>query len=158
MKKIFLFSAAILMLINVASAAGPYKPGDIADDFTLKNVSGSEISLSGIENAKGFIVVFMCNTCPVVKAYENRIIDLNKKFSAKGYPVVAINSNDKNVSPGDSYDEMQKTAKSKGYAFQYLYDESQEVTRKVWSHKYSACICAFQKRRQTESRVCRGHR
>jgi peroxiredoxin len=130
MKKIILFSTAILMLVNPTSAAGPYKPGDNADDFTLKNVSGSEISLAGIENAKGFIVVFMCNTCPVVKAYEDRIIDLNKKFSAKGYPVVAINSNDKTISPGDSYDEMKKTAKSQGYDFQYLYDESQDVTRR----------------------------
>jgi peroxiredoxin len=130
MKKIFLFSATIVLLINAANAGGPYKPGDIADDFKLKNVSGSEISLSGIENAKGFIVVFMCNTCPVVKAYEDRIIDLNKKFSEKGYPVVAINSNDKTISPGDSYEEMQKTAKNNKYAFQYLYDESQEVTRR----------------------------
>lgn len=130
MKKITLFSTAILMLINAANASGPYKPGDFADDFNLKNVSGQQISLSGIDNAKGFIVVFMCNTCPVVKAYENRIIDLNKEFSAKGYPVVAINGNDKNVSPGDSYEEMQKIARNKGYTFQYLYDESQEVTRR----------------------------
>lgn len=130
MKKIVMFSTAILILVSAASAAGPYKPGDIADDFTLKNVSGSEISLAGIENARGFIVVFMCNTCPVVKAYEDRIIDLNKKFSAKGYPVVAINSNDKIISPGDSYDDMKKTARNKGYEFEYLYDESQDVTRR----------------------------
>jgi peroxiredoxin len=130
MKKIFLLSTGILMMIKIASAGGPYKPGDIADDFTLRNVTGSDVSLSSIKDAKGFIVVFMCNTCPMVKAYEERIIDLNKKFSGKGYPVIAINGNDKNVSPGDSYEEMQKLAKSKGYGFQYLYDDSQEVTRK----------------------------
>ena len=130
MKKIFLLSAGILMLAKVASAAGPYKPGDFASDFLLKNVNGSEISLSGIENAKGYIVVFMCNTCPMVKTYEDRIVELNKKFSGSGYPVVAINSNDKNVSPGDSYEAMQELAKTKKYEFQYLYDESQEVTRK----------------------------
>jgi peroxiredoxin len=130
MKKILLLATGILMMIKIVSAGGPYKPGDIADDFTLKNITGSNVSLSSIKNTKGFIVVFMCNTCPVVKAYEDRIIDLDKKFSSKGYPVIAINGNDKNVSPGDSYEEMQKLAKSKGYAFQYLYDESQEVTRK----------------------------
>jgi peroxiredoxin len=130
MKKIILLSAAILLMLKVASAAGPYKPGDFADDFTLKNVNGSDVSLSGIANAKGYILVFMCNTCPVVKKYENRIIDLNRQFSSLGYPVVAINSNDKNVSPGDSYEEMQKHAKEKGYTFQYLYDESQEVTKR----------------------------
>lgn len=130
MKKIILIFAGILMIIQASSAGGPYKPGDFADDFTLKNVSGSNVSLSGIDNAKGFILVFMCNTCPVVKKYESRIIELNKKFSTLGYPVVAINSNDKTVSPGDSYEEMQKNAKDKKYAFQYLYDESQEVTRR----------------------------
>lgn len=130
MKKIILLSAGILMMLKVASASGPYKPGDIADDFTLKNVNGSEVSLSGIKNAKGIILVFMCNTCPVVKKYESRIIELNKEFSTMGYPVVAINSNDKTVSPGDSYEEMQKHAKEKGYEFQYLYDESQEVTKR----------------------------
>ena len=109
MKKIVMFSTAILMLVSAASAAGPYKPGDIADDFTLKNVSGSEISLAGIENSRGFIVVFMCNTCPVVKAYEDRIIDLNKKFSAKGYPVVAINSNDKIISIAVKLKQFLKT-------------------------------------------------
>ena len=130
MKKILLFSAGALMMVSVAHAGGPYKPGDIADDFKLKNISGSEVSLSGITNAKGFIVVFMCNTCPVVKAYETRISDLDKKFRSKGYPVIAINANDRNISPGDSYEEMQKMAKAKEFSFQYLYDESQEVTRK----------------------------
>ncbi len=130
MKKILLFSAAVLMILNTASAFMPYKPGDTADDFTLKNVSGTEVSLSGIANAKGFIVVFMCNTCPVVRAYENRILDLNREFAPKGYPVVAINSNNSSVSPGDSYEAMQKLAKDKGFSFEYLYDESQEVTKK----------------------------
>jgi len=130
MKKLILLSAGVLALINSAGANGPYKAGDLATDFLLKNVNGKEISLSGIEDAKGFIVVFMCNTCPVVKAYEDRIISLDNKFSGKGYPVVAINSNDKNISPGDSYSEMQKQAKTKGYTFQYLYDESQDVTKK----------------------------
>jgi len=130
MKKLSLISSGFLMLINLASFAVPYKPGDLADDFSLKNVNGSEVSLSDIPNASGFIVVFMCNTCPVVKAYENRIIELNNKFSDKGYPVIAINSNDMNVSPGDSYEAMQKLAKEKEFQFQYLYDESQAVTRK----------------------------
>jgi peroxiredoxin len=130
MKKIFLFSAVLLTMINSAYAFMPYRPGDIADDFTLKNVNGSEVSLSGISNAKGFIVVFMCNTCPMVKAYEKRIIDLDSKFSSRGYPVIAINANDMNLSPGDSYADMQRLAKEKGYTFQYLYDESQAVARK----------------------------
>ncbi len=130
MKKILITAVTWLLAVYATHANGPYKPGDTAADFTLKNVNGSEVSLSGIPEAKGFIVVFMCNTCPVVKAYEGRIIDLDRKFSSKGYPVIAINANDHNVSPGDSYENMQKLAKEKGFKFQYLYDESQDVARR----------------------------
>lgn len=129
MKKLtLLFTAALLLTVSL-NAKEPYKAGDIATDFNLKNLEGKMVSLSQYDDAKGFIVVFSCNTCPVVKQYEQRIIDLHEKFGPKGYPVVAINSNDKNVSPGDSFEEMKKLANSKGYKFEYLYDESQEVAR-----------------------------
>ena len=87
------------------------------------------VSLSQYEDAKGFIVVFSCNVCPVVIKYEDRIKELHKEYSSKGYPVVAINSNDPSVSPGDSYEAMKKHAKKNGYEFEYLYDESQEVAK-----------------------------
>jgi peroxiredoxin len=129
MKKLILFFTAALFITGLTLAKEPYKAGDLATDFNLKNLNGKNISLSQYEDAKGFIVVFTCNTCPVVKQYEQRIIGLHEKFAAKGYPVVAINSNDRNVSPGDSYEEMQKLARSKGYKFEYLYDESQEIAK-----------------------------
>ncbi len=129
MKKLILLFAGTFLFKFLISAAGPYKAGDIATDFNLKNLKGEMVSLSTFEKAKGFILVFTCNTCPVAKKYEQRIIDLHKEFSSKGYPVVAINSNDMVVSRGDSYDEMQRIAKDKGYGFQYLYDESQEVAK-----------------------------
>lgn len=130
MKKLTLLFTTALFLTVILSAKEPYKAGDIATDFNLKNLEGKMVSLSQYDDAKGFIVVFSCNTCPVVKQYEQRIIDLHEKFGPKGYPVVAINSNDKNVSPGDSFEEMKKLANNKGYKFEYLYDESQEVARK----------------------------
>lgn len=130
MKKSILLSAAGLLVALLTVANEPYKAGDTASDFNLRNVEGKMISLSQFNDAKGFIVVFYCNTCPVVHKYEQRIIDLHREFSSKGFPVIAINPNDRNVSPGDSYEEMQKLAKNKNYQFQYLYDESQEVARK----------------------------
>ncbi len=116
-------------MTSMTAAAVPYNAGDNASDFILRDVNGKMVSLEQIKDAKGFIVVFMCNTCPVVKKYEQRIIDLNTQFSSRGYPVVAINSNDKEVSPGDSFEEMRKTAQDKGYKFEYLYDESQNVAK-----------------------------
>lgn len=130
MKKLLFVISAVLFLSTAVNAEGPYKASDYVSDFSLKNVRGEMISLSQFETAKGFIVIFSCNTCPVVVKYEDRMKDLHREFSSKGYPVIAINSNDKAISPGDSYDEMQKTAKAKSYPFHYLYDESQEIVKR----------------------------
>lgn len=101
-----------------------YEVGDKARDFELKNVDGKMVSLADFSEAKGFIVVFTCNTCPFSKMYEERIIDLDKKYKPNGYPVVAINPNEY---PGDSFEEMVDRAKDKGFTFPYLYDETQQI-------------------------------
>ncbi|HAM10725.1 MAG: redoxin [Bacteroidetes bacterium GWE2_41_25] len=128
MKKPVLFLAVVAISLQSFSGS-PYKAGDYATDFNLKNLDGKMVSLSQYEDAKGFIVVFSCNVCPVVIKYEDRIKELHQEYSSKGYPVVAINSNDPSVSPGDSYEAMKKHAKNNGYKFEYLYDESQDVAK-----------------------------
>lgn len=104
-----------------------YKVGDEASDFSLKNIDGQMVSLAQMTDAKGYIVIFTCNHCPYAKAYEGRILDLDKKYKALGYPVVAINPNDPVIQPEDSYEAMQINAKEKGFTFPYLFDEKQEV-------------------------------
>lgn len=104
------------------------KAGENAPDFKLKNVDGKEISFASFPKAKGFIVVFTCNTCPYAVAYEQRIIELDKKFKPQGYPVIAINPNDPEASKADSFDKMQQLAKDKKYPFPYLFDAGQKVT------------------------------
>ena len=122
-----------LLFVGVLLAAAPadngYQVGDTARDFKLKNVDGKMVSMADYKNAKGFIVTFTCNTCPYSVAYEDRIIDLHKKYAPKGYPVIAINPNDVNVSPKDSYTDMQQRAKEKNFPFAYLHDETQEITK-----------------------------
>jgi peroxiredoxin len=104
-----------------------YEIGDYATDFKLKNTDGKMLSLSDYDTAKGFIVTFTCNHCPYSKMYEDRIIELDKKFKGKGFPVIAINPNNPAVSPGDDFEGMQKRAKSKGFTFPYLFDDGQEI-------------------------------
>ena len=117
------------LAINLFAGEG-LKVGDKASDFKLKNVDGKLVSLADFKDAKGFVVVFTCNNCPYAKAYQDRIIALDKKYKQKGYPVVAVNPNDPAVEPADSYENMVKRAKEKGYTFPYLYDESHQVYRK----------------------------
>ena len=104
-----------------------YQIGDVAEDFKLKNVNGEMVSLADYDEAKGFIVIFTCNTCPVSVANEDRIIDLNEKYQDKGYPVIAINPNNPKISSGDSYELMKVRAKEKGFEFPYLFDDGQKV-------------------------------
>lgn len=116
-------------LLAFSPAKNGYEVGDTATDFKLKNVDGKMVSLSDFKSAKGFIIAFDCNTCPVSKAYNERIQALNKKFAPQGFPLIAINPNSPDLSSGDSFDEMVRYAKKKGYDFPYLYDESQATVR-----------------------------
>jgi len=120
-----LFFALLLSSFMLRPATDGYEVGDKAADFKLKNTDGKMVSLADNKAAKGYIVVFTCNTCPYAKAYESRIVALNTKYAQLGYPVVAINPNDAATVPGDSYAAMQ----TKKYAFPYLQDESQQVAK-----------------------------
>ncbi|PAM91567.1 thioredoxin family protein [Flavobacterium sp. IR1] len=121
----------ILLLFSVLIAQAQsktLKAGEAAPDFKLKNVDNKEVSFANFPDAKGFIVVFTCNTCPYAIGYEKRIIELNAKFKPQGYPVIAINPNDPEASKADTFVKMQELAKAKKYAFPYLFDPGQVVT------------------------------
>jgi len=109
------------------SSENGYDIGDVATDFKLKNIDGKQVSLSDYSTAKGFIVVFTTNHCPYAKAYENRIVALDKKYNTKGYPVIAINPNNPDKNEQDSFENMQIRAKQKGFTFPYLLDEGQKI-------------------------------
>lgn len=119
----------LVLFVNATESEGPdgLQVGDLAGDFELKNTDGSIVSFSSYGDVSGFIVIFTCNTCPYAKMYEQRIIELHNKFKSKGFPVLAINPNDVNKQPGDSFEEMVKRSDEKEYPFDYLYDETQEV-------------------------------
>lgn len=134
MKRTFILISGLLMVvallfINASKPLSGYGVGDYVKDFKLPNIDGKSVALSDFKEAKGFVVIFTCNTCPYAKAYEKRIVDLDKKYASKGFPVVAINPNDITKKPGDSMAEMKARAKDKGYSFAYLRDDSQEVAK-----------------------------
>ncbi len=129
MKQLFFSLVVVFALVASAPINSGYEVGDTAVDFSLKNIDGKMVSLSNWKDAKGFIVIFDSNTCPYSKAYNERIIGLNNKYSPLGFPLVAINSNDPSSSSGDSFDEMVSYAKRKGYNFPYLVDENQTVAK-----------------------------
>lgn len=125
MKKLSLF-ATLFFVTSLLMAQG-LSVGDVAPDFRLKNVDGKYVSMADYPDAKGFIVIFSCNHCPYVVAYEDRMIDLHKKYASKGFPLIAINANDTVMQPQDSYTNMVVRAKEKKFPFPYVIDAKQEV-------------------------------
>ncbi len=123
-----LITIIFISMFSLSSAFSQgYNVGDKASGFKLKNTDGKLVSLIDYPDAKGFTVIFTCNNCPYAIAYQDRITEIDKKYKKKGYPVIAINPNDPEIAPADSYEKMIVRAKEKGYTFPYLYDETQEV-------------------------------
>jgi len=103
-------------------------PGEPAPFIKLKNIDDRVVSFDDYPSANGFILVFICNTCPYSKAYEQRIMELDKKYSPQHFPVIAVNPADATLSPDDSFIKMKEHAKSRHYTFPYLYDVGQGIT------------------------------
>lgn len=123
------------------------KIGDVAPDFSLPGVDGRNYSLSDFRDKKILVVIFSCNHCPYVQAYEDRIIALQEEFKDKGVSFIAINSNDDKNYPEDSFENMVKRAKMKGYNFPYLRDKSQDVAR-VYGATHTPHIFVFDEKRR----------
>jgi peroxiredoxin len=98
-----------------------------APDFKLPGVDGRTYSLASFASKPVLAIIFSCNHCPYVKAFEDRMVSIQSDYAPKGVQLVAINSNDEKAYPEDRFPEMVQRAKDKGFNFPYLRDESQEV-------------------------------
>jgi peroxiredoxin len=105
------------------------KIGDPAPAFSLPGTDGRTHSLDGLSDKPVLVVVFSCNHCPYVQAYEDRLVSIQRDYAARGVQVMAINSNDDANYPEDSFEQMTVCAQAKGFNFFYLRDASQAVAR-----------------------------
>jgi peroxiredoxin len=102
--------------------------GTEAPDFSLTDaVSGKTVSLSDYDDKSGLLVMFICNHCPYVKHVRSELAAIGRDYADSEIGIVAICSNDPEVSPGDSPELMKAEAETHGYVFPYLFDETQEV-------------------------------
>ncbi|HEV7222069.1 MAG TPA: thioredoxin family protein [Pirellulales bacterium] len=104
--------------------------GTPAPDFRLANaVDGKTVSLADFRGAKALLLMFICNHCPFVKHVADGLAQLAKEYQAQGVAVVGINSNDVEAHPDDAPEKMAEEARQRGYAFPYLFDETQAVAK-----------------------------
>ena len=139
MKSIKTF-AFFLLLISLYSFSGNNKApvsliGNTVNDFSLRNIDNKNISLNDFKNAKGFIIVFTCNHCPFAKLYPERLIMLSEKYKSLHVPLIAINSTDSLVYEEETFAEMVKKVKEKGFNFPYLQDNTQAVAKNFGAEK-----------------------
>ena len=100
-----------------------------AVDFNLLGTDGRNHDLASVRGRNGTLVMFICNHCPYVKAVADRTAFEARELEAKGIGVVAINANDDENYPEDSYENMIVFAEAHGFGFPYLIDKTQEVAR-----------------------------
>jgi peroxiredoxin len=100
-----------------------------AVDATLTGVDGKHHSILGQAGPRGLVVAFICNHCPYVKAVIGRIVRDARDLKELGIGFVAINSNDAEAYPADSYENMKVFARENAFPFPYLHDADQTVAR-----------------------------
>jgi peroxiredoxin len=108
--------------------------GAVAPDFSLPGVDGRSYTLADFKDKKIVVVIFSCNHCPYVQAYEARMIAIQNEFAEQGVALVAINANETEHYPQDDFPHMVERAKEKGFNFPYLRDAQQTVADAYGAH------------------------
>ncbi|MGD2044896.1 MAG: thioredoxin family protein [Gemmatimonadota bacterium] len=104
--------------------------GTTAPDFSLPDPrTGKIVSRDDFADAPALLVVFLSNHCPFVKHIADELAEFSREYTEKGLAMVGICANDVSTHPADSPEKMAEEANARGYAFPYLYDESQEVAK-----------------------------
>lgn len=103
--------------------------GTESPNFCLPDTQGKVHTLDDFRDASALLVIFMCNHCPFVKHVRDELARLGRDYQVSDVAVVGINSNDVANFPDDSPEKMALEAKSAGYTFPYLYDETQEAAK-----------------------------
>jgi peroxiredoxin len=100
--------------------------GEPAPDFSLPDTGGNQQSPNG---GPATVVVFTCNHCPYALAWQGRLEDAARDYASQGVRFLAINANDSERYPRDSYHAMQARVASEDWPMPYLHDSTQEVAR-----------------------------
>ncbi|MCB0280209.1 MAG: thioredoxin family protein [Calditrichaeota bacterium] len=128
----FLFLSTLLVTLSWNSKADDFKTLEIGtslpkSDYKMMDISGKEISLSDVKQKNGLLVIFSCNTCPYVLAWENRYPEIAKECKDKNIGLILVNSNEAQRKSDDSFDAMKRHAKNMNYSFFYTVDTNSEL-------------------------------
>ncbi len=123
----YFFSLLILLTAIISAEELPIGSNLPLADNEMQEISGNTITLKGAMGESGLIVIFSCNTCPWVKAWNDRYVSITKKYQPLGVNVVALNSNEASRAGDESLSAMRKFAKKNDYNFSYAVDKNSEL-------------------------------
>lgn len=155
MKKYLIYLIVIPFLFVLSSYTVSIKERSISN-FKLKNATTNKwVAISDYKNAKGFVVVFLSNKCPMAKFYSKRLNQMNEEYKVKGVYLFAINAMDTLAYAEESFAKMKKKTKMDNFSFPYLQDKNQAVAKQfkaentpqafvVWKNKAGKLIIKYQ--------------
>lgn len=130
------FAALALLAIGGAAVTAPALAGGVhlgdaipMAETKMMNVDGKNVTFAQAQGEKGTLIVFSCNGCPWVVAWQDRMVELGNRFAKEGVGVVFVNSNDPKAAKADGYDAMKERSKELGMKFPYVVDETSDVAR-----------------------------
>jgi peroxiredoxin len=143
--KNFLFGALPLALVsifalNVFTGELPIGADIPNPDLKMKDIKGREISLKEVKQKNGLLVMFSCNTCPVVRGYQSRTKEICKYALDNNIGVILLNSNERLRNDGDSFSDMKQYAQEQEYAWYYAVDEKSKMANAFDANRTPECF------------------
>jgi peroxiredoxin len=108
-----------------------FAPGALAPQFDLRATDGERFSLDSFSPDQLLVIFLLANHCPVLAAWEDRIIALAIEFAGRGAAFAAVSCGNPEKYPEDGLDGMRHRVHAKQYPFPYLFDSDQSVARAV---------------------------
>ncbi|MEO5563874.1 MAG: thioredoxin family protein [Chitinophagaceae bacterium] len=145
MKKTF-FSAALpalaIALVTLSPVGDPLPIGASLPnpEAKMKDISGKEISFKDATKKNGLLVMFSCNTCPIVKGYQGRTLEAAKHALGNDVGVILLNPNEATRGDGDSFDDMKEYGKDQGYSFSYVLDKNSTMADAFGANRTPECF------------------
>lgn len=142
MKKLLFFLPAVALLTSLTIRENSLPIGGMMPkaDLQMKDISGREISLKDAKQAHGLMVMFICNTCPVVKMNADRVRQICAFADSHQVGVILLNSNEGDRDGGNSFGDMQAFGKEQGYKWYYALDRNSEMANAFGASRTPECF------------------
>jgi peroxiredoxin len=141
-KTMFLALPALALSLLALAPADPLPIGASLPnpEVKMKDISGKEVSFQDATKKNGLLVMFSCNTCPIVRGYQARTVAAAKHAMESEVGVILLNPNEATRAEGDSFDDMKTYAKKSGYTFNYVLDHNSKMADAFGANRTPECF------------------